>query len=64
MSNCTAATDASERTRIRTSMDKWLRLDEPAKRLGRGLGRKELLDRVARDVGLSLRQVHDALRAA
>lgn len=64
MSNCSAPTAAAERTRIRTSMDKWLRLDEPAKRLGRGLGRKELLERVALDVGLSLRQVHSALRAA
>lgn len=64
MANSPAESRADARSRIRTSMEKWRRLDEPAKRLGRGLGRKELLDRVAQDVGLSLRQVSTALRAA
>lgn len=54
----------SERARIRKSMRKWRKLDEPARLLGRGLGSKELTLRVARDVGASLRQVHGALKTA
>ncbi len=57
-----AETKAHERSRIRMSMRKWERMDDPGRLLGRGLGRKELVDRVARDVGLSLRQVQAALK--
>jgi hypothetical protein len=54
--------DASERTRIRTSMRRWQTMDYPARLLGRGLGMRELVDRVAKEVGTSLRQVHCALK--
>ena len=56
--------EALERALIRTSMLKWKGMDETARRMGRGLGRKELLDRVALDVGKSLRQVQAALKPA
>ena len=54
--------DDSEKTRIRKSMLKWTLMDEAACRLGRGLGKEELIARVAQEVGASLRQVRSALR--
>lgn len=54
--------EAGERQRIRQSMFKWEVLDEPGRRLGRGLGRTELIGRVAREVGQSLREVQSALK--
>jgi len=54
--------DVLERARIQASMRKWQGMDETAKMLGRGLGKKELFDRVALEVGKSLRQVHEALK--
>ncbi len=53
---------AEERVRIRASMRKWRKMDETARLLGRGLGRNELLDRVSREVGASLRRVESALK--
>jgi hypothetical protein len=53
---------ALERTRIRTSMKKWQNMDEAARELGRGLGKRELIDRVAKEVGTTLREVHSALK--
>ena len=58
------ALDAFERTRIRMSMRKWQIMDAPARLLGRGLGMRELVGRVAKDVGMSIRQVHSALKPA
>ena len=52
-----------ERTRITKAMSKWLSMDAPAKLLGRGLSRKEIIERVALDVGASVRAVQTALRA-
>ena len=56
--------DAFERTHILVSMRKWQTMDDPARLLGRGLGMKELADRVAKEVGTSLRQVQSALKPA
>ncbi len=44
-------------------MSKWEDMDKAGRLAGRGLGRKELIDRVAREVGTSQRQVHSALSA-
>ncbi len=56
--------DASEPARIRRSMSKWEKMNEPAQLLGRGLGKRELCQRVARDVGASLARVLEALKPA
>ncbi|MBI5596837.1 MAG: hypothetical protein HY928_12160 [Elusimicrobia bacterium] len=66
MANLPAGNDdeGSERSRIRKSMRRWREMDAPARLLGRGLGMKELVDRVAREVGTTLRQVHSALKGA
>ncbi len=53
---------ASLLSRARKSMRRWTEMNEPARLLGRGLGRKELVARVARDVGATTRQVHCALK--
>jgi hypothetical protein len=55
--------DEFEQNRIRKSMLKWQEMDAKACALGRGLGKKELVDRVAMEVGASSRQVHSALKA-
>lgn len=55
--------NAYSRVRIRKAMTKWRLMDEPATLLGRGLGRDELIGRVAREVGASLRQVRSAIKA-
>ena len=54
--------EPNEQSRIQNSMLKWRKMDETASLLGRGLGRKELLSRVAKDVGLSIRKVECALK--
>ena len=43
-------------------MKKWQNMDEAARELGRGLGKRELIDRVAKEVGTTLREVHSALK--
>jgi hypothetical protein len=53
---------AQEARLIQASMRKWKDIDLHGRELGRGLGRKELLERVARDVGTSLRAVLAALK--
>ena len=58
------ALDASERTRIRMSMRQWRAMDGPARLLGRGLGKRELVGRVATEVGMSLRKVSSVLKTA
>jgi hypothetical protein len=55
--------EASERKLIQKSMLKWENMDMTGRRLGRGLGRKEMLDRVAQETGNSLRLVHIALKS-
>ena len=52
----------SEAARIRQSMSRWTKMDEAARLLGRGLGRRELVERVALETGASARAVHDALK--
>ncbi len=54
---------AGERTRILKSMKKWEEMDATARLLGRGLGRKELLGRVAKDVGATIKEVGAALKS-
>ena len=60
----TSESDPSERARIQKSMRRWQEMDGPARLLGRGLGMRELLDRVSKEVGVSLRQVQSALKPA
>ncbi len=55
--------EASKRLRIRSSMCRWEKMDEPAELLGRGLGRQELIGRVAREVGATQSSVRSALKA-
>jgi hypothetical protein len=43
-------------------MCKWESMDAAGRLAGRGLGKRELLERVVLEVGKSLRQVQDALR--
>jgi hypothetical protein len=52
------------RPRVLKALQKWIKMDEAACTLGRGLGRRELLKRVALDTGSSERQVQSALRGA
>ena len=52
---------ARERTLVAESLRKWEAINESGRLLGRGLGKKELLDRVAMEVGMTLSQVHCAL---
>lgn len=54
---------ASERTLIRKSMARWEGMDVIGRRLGRGLGRRALIERVALEVGTSMRCVESALKA-
>ena len=51
-----------ERIRIQTSMRKWQKMDETARELGRGLGKRELVDRVAQEVGATLSRVRATLK--
>ena len=54
-------TKTAEKKRIRESMSRWEGMDQTARRLGRGLGRRELIGRVARECGKSARVVSEAL---
>jgi hypothetical protein len=54
--------DEAELALIQTSMRKWESMDAAGRLAGRGLGKRELLERVVLEVGKSLRQVQDALR--
>jgi hypothetical protein len=49
--------------RIRKSMRKWESMDQAGRLAGRGLGRAELIDRVATEVGASVNQVQSALKS-
>ena len=51
-----------ERRLIHKSMRKWESIDMTGRHLGRGLGKKELIDRVAKEVGKTLREVYAALK--
>jgi hypothetical protein len=55
---------ASERALIQKSMRRWEEIDTLGREMGRGLGRKELIERVAREVGTTLSSVHSALKSA
>lgn len=59
----TRAEASAERSRIRKAMSRWESMNAAGRLLGRGLPKSELFDRVALEVGATLRQVHDALRA-
>ena len=56
--------ESPEEVRIRQSMTRWTKMNETARLLGRGLGRRELVERVALETGASARAVHDALKRA
>ena len=43
-------------------MSKWESMNQAGLLAGRGLGRKELIDRVAKEVGTSPNQVQSALK--
>ncbi|OGR87122.1 MAG: hypothetical protein A3J74_05175 [Elusimicrobia bacterium RIFCSPHIGHO2_02_FULL_57_9] len=53
---------ALERTLIRKSMSRWEGMNSAGRELGRGLDRKELIDRVAKEVGQSIKKVLSALK--
>jgi hypothetical protein len=53
---------AVERKLIRKSMLKWEAIDSTGRILGRGLGRRALIGRVAMEVGKTLQEVHLALK--
>ena len=53
---------ASVGKRIRKSMLHWESMDLAGRLVGRGLGKKELIGRVARDVGASRSEVLSALK--
>ena len=53
---------ASERALILKSMRRWEEIDALGREMGRGLGRKELIERVALEVGTTLSSVHSALK--
>ena len=56
------ADEPSERSRIQKSMSKWRTMDTPAHLLGRGLGVKALIERVAMENGVTIRRVRAALK--
>ncbi len=60
----TTTTPASgeEISRIRKAMTRWQDMDAAGKLLGRGLGRKEILGRVAMETGATLAAVVSALK--
>lgn len=53
---------ADQRKRVRKSMLKWDAMDAAGRRLGRGLGRRALIARVALDVGVTVQAVLLALK--
>jgi hypothetical protein len=48
--------------RIQKSMSHWKAMDSAGRLVGRGLGRRELIGRVANEVGLSRAAVESALK--
>jgi hypothetical protein len=62
----TTITPASgeEISRIRKAMARWQDMDAAGKLLGRGLGRKEILDRVVLETGATLAAVLSAVKRA
>lgn len=53
---------ALDRKRIQKSMRHWENMDMAGRELGRGLGRKELIARVAKEVGKTQETVLSALK--
>lgn len=53
---------ADEIERIRKAMLRWKDMDAAGKKMGRGLGRRELIDRVALETGASASAVQSALK--
>ncbi|MDX6769410.1 MAG: hypothetical protein SF051_07745 [Elusimicrobiota bacterium] len=62
--NTTPAGTRDEMVRIRKAMARWQEMDAAGKLLGRGLGRRELLGRVALETGVTLGAVEAALKRA
>jgi hypothetical protein len=58
----TKADDASERALIQKSMRRWVEIDALGREMGRGLGRKELIERVALEVGMPVGFVQSVLK--
>jgi hypothetical protein len=54
----------TEDARIRDSMRRWQLMDEPARRLGRGLGMRALVERVALEVGTTQSHVQAVVKPA
>jgi hypothetical protein len=54
--------EASVVKRIRKSMNNWEAMDATGRLAGRGLGRRELIGRVANEVGTSRAAVESALK--
>ncbi len=54
--------DASVVKRIQKSMGHWKAMDSAGRLVGRGLGRRELIGRVASETGLSRAAVESALK--
>lgn len=48
--------------RIRKAMRVWIAMDQTARRMGRGLGRREIISRVAMESGVSPAAVSEACK--
>lgn len=53
-----------EAARIRKAMARWREMDAAGKLMGRGLGRRELIERVALETGATAAAVSTALKRA
>ncbi len=51
-----------ETVRIRKAMTRWKDMDAAGKKMGRGLGRRELIDRVVMETGATAAAVQFALK--
>lgn len=58
----TDTTPGDEILRIRKAMLRWEDMDAAGKLLGRGLGRRALMSRVALETGVTVAAVHAALK--
>lgn len=54
--------DGDAIVRIRKAMSRWEDMDAAGKRMGRGLGRRELIGRVAVETGSTVAAVQSALK--
>ena len=54
--------EASDRRLIQQSMSRWELMDRTGRSIGRGLGKKGLISRVAREVGKTCQEVQLALK--